>query len=163
VGIGHTGRFESLLKKPQIMILISHRGNTNGKFESYENEPAYVDKAISEGFDVEIDVWMVEGQLFLGHDIPQYGVSQLWFNDRYERLWIHCKNIEAMEWFNMIGGFNYFWHQEDTLTLTSMNVIWAYTGKQPIKGSIAVMPEIYNDDLDSCMGICSDYIQNYKK
>jgi hypothetical protein len=67
-----------------------------------------------------------------------------------------------MEWFNMIGGFNYFWHQEDTLTLTSMNVIWAYPGKQPIKGSIAVMPEIYNDDLDSCMGICSDIVKKYK-
>ena len=144
------------------MILISHRGNTNGKFKSYENEPAYIDKAISEGFDVEIDVWMVEAQLFLGHDIPQYGVSQLWFNERYERLWIHCKNIEAMEWFNMIGGFNYFWHQEDTLTLTSMNVIWAYPGKQPIKGSVAVMPEIYNDNLDNCIGICSDYINDYK-
>ncbi len=26
------------------MILISHRGNTNGKFESYENEPTYIDK-----------------------------------------------------------------------------------------------------------------------
>jgi len=30
------------------MVLISHRGNTNGKFESYENEPMYIDKAISE-------------------------------------------------------------------------------------------------------------------
>jgi hypothetical protein len=67
-----------------------------------------------------------------------------------------------MEWFNMIGGFNYFWHQEDTLTLTSMNVIWAYPGKQPIKGSVAVMPEIYNDNLDNCIGICSDYINDYK-
>ena len=47
------------------MILISHRGNTNGKFESYENEPMYIDKAISDGFDVEIDVWMTDGQLFL--------------------------------------------------------------------------------------------------
>jgi hypothetical protein len=43
-----------------------------------------------------------------------------------------------------------------------MNVIWAYPGKQPIKGSIAVMPEIYNDDLDSCMGICSDIVKKYK-
>jgi hypothetical protein len=25
------------------------------------------------------------------------------------------------------------------------------------------MPEIYNDNLDNCIGICSDYIQNYKK
>jgi hypothetical protein len=106
---------------------------------------------------------MVEGVLLLGHDEPQYGITQEWLNERYEHLWIHCKNVEAMEWFNMIGGFNYFWHEEDTMVLTSMNIIWAYPGKQPIQSSIAVMPEIHNDDLSKCVGICSDYIVNYKK
>jgi hypothetical protein len=80
----------------------------------------------------------------------------------FNKLWINCKNIEAMEWFNMIDGFNYFWHEEDTVTLTSRGAIWAYPGKQPIRGSIAVMPEIYNDNLDNCIGICSDYINDYK-
>jgi hypothetical protein len=143
------------------MILISHRGNTNGKFESYENEPAYIDKAISEGFDVEIDVWMVDGQLFLGHDRPQYGITWEYFKDKVDKVWIHCKNIEALYWVRETK-LHYFWHEEDTLTLTSMNVIWAYPGKQPIKGSIAVMPEIYNDNLDESIGICSDYINDYK-
>jgi hypothetical protein len=79
-------------------------------------------------------------------------------------LWIHCKNIEAIEWFNsLIETYNYFWHQEDTVTLTSKNFIWAYPGKQPINRSIAVMPELFNDNIDSCLGICSDYIQNYKQ
>jgi hypothetical protein len=144
------------------MILISHRGNTNGKFESYENEPMYIDKAISDGFNVEVDVWMVEGQLFLGHDKPQYDVSQKWLNDRHYSLWLHCKNIEAMEWFNSFDGFNYFWHENDVMTLTSNGWMWVYPGKQPIKGSIAVMPEIYNDDVSECEGVCSDYIINYK-
>jgi hypothetical protein len=62
----------------------------------------------------------------------------------------------------MIGGFNYFWHEEDTMTLTSHGYMWVYPGKQPIVGSIAVLPEIYNDDLHDCIGICSDYIKNYK-
>jgi len=145
------------------MILISHRGNTNGKFESYENEPMYIDKAISDGFDVEIDVWVVDGQLFLGHDKPQYGINYSWLKERKTKLWIHCKNIEAMEWFNSFDGFNYFWHQEDVMTLTSNGWMWVYPGKQPIKGSIAVMPEIYNDDVSECEGICSDYIKKYKK
>jgi len=59
--------------------------------------------------------------------------------------------------------FNYFWHENDTVTLTSENWIWAFPGKQPINGSIAVMPEIYNDDVSEAAGVCSDYIQNYKK
>jgi hypothetical protein len=145
------------------MILISHRGNIDGKQPELENHPDYIDKAMLDGVDVEIDVWMIEGVLYLGHDEPQYGISQHWLNERHSKLWIHCKNVEAMEWFNLIGGFNYFWHEEDVVALTSMNIIWAYPGKQPIKGSIAVMPEIHNDDLDACVGICSDYINNYKK
>jgi hypothetical protein len=146
------------------MILIAHRGNTIGKFESYENEPNYIDKAIQEGFVVEVDVWYINNILYLGHDEPQYGVNFRWFRDRLTKLWIHCKNIEAVELFSESEyEFNYFWHQEDTLTLTSHKYIWAYPGKQPIKNSIAVMPELYNDDISMCLGICSDYIKNYKK
>ena len=144
------------------MLLISHRGNTNGKNPSAENRPDYIDEAISLGFDVEIDVWLIDGVIFLGHDEPQYGITQQWLNERVDKLWIHCKNVEAMEWFNMIGGFNYFWHEEDTLTLTSKGYMWVYPGKQPIVGSIAVMPEIHNDDVSKCLGICSDIIEKYK-
>ena len=66
-----------------------------------------------------------------------------------------------MEWFNALRSYHYFWHEEDTLTLTSRGVVWAYPGKQPIKGSIAVMPERSNDDVSICIGICSDYIKRY--
>jgi hypothetical protein len=144
------------------MILISHRGNINGPIPERENHPDYIDKAIALGYDVEIDLWSIEGVLLLGHDKPQYGISQHWLSERDNRLWIHCKNIEAIEWMNTVGSFIYFWHQEDTLTLTSFNHIWAYPGKQPIKNSIAVMPEINNDSITDCKGICSDYIQRYK-
>jgi len=150
------------------MILISHRGNTNGKFESYENEPNYIDSAIKKGYDVEIDVWYIKTEpygwmLFLGHDEPQYGVDFRWIRDRFNKLWVHCKNVEAVIYFKECGyDVNYFWHQEDTLTLTSQNHIWVYPGKQPINKSIAVMPEIHNEDTSNCVGICSDYIENYK-
>jgi len=145
------------------MILIAHRGNINGKFESYENEPNYVDIAISKGFDAEIDIHIIEGNLYLGHDAPQYGITQHWLDQRVDKLWVHCKNIEAVEWFSSISGFNYFWHQEDTLTLTSKGYVWAYPGKQPIKNSIAVMPEINNDNITQCIGICSDKVKQYEK
>jgi hypothetical protein len=145
------------------MILIAHRGNIDGKFEGWENEPTYIDLAIKKGFDVEIDVWFIDNTLYLGHDKPQYGVDLKWLRDRICRLWIHCKNIEAIVFFQQSEyGFNYFWHQEDDVTLTSKNHIWAYPGKQPIKDSIAVMPEINNDSIVSCKGICSDYIKKYK-
>lgn len=146
------------------MILISHRGNINGRIEEAENRPDYIDDTIKLGYDVEVDIWVIEGTFHLGHDKPQYGITLDWLNERKDKLWIHCKNIEAVEFFNLLfETYHYFWHQEDTVTLTSKNFIWAYPGKQPINRSIAVMPEVFNDDLDSCLGICSDFIQNYKK
>jgi hypothetical protein len=144
------------------MILISHRGNINGRLESQENEPSYIDKAISKDFDVEIDVWYKNDILFLGHDKPQYKIDISWIDDRSNKLWIHCKNIDALEFFNKFSyNINYFWHENDTIALTSKKYIWAYPGKQPIKNSIAVSPELNYDDISQCLGICSDYIQNY--
>lgn len=146
-------------------MLISHRGNIDGKFDSYENEPNYIDKAIKEGYDVEIDVWLIDDQLWLGHDKPQYGVDFRWFRERRAKLWIHCKNIDAMLFFKECGyPLNYFWHQKDDVTITSNGYFWTYPGKELTKQSIAVLPEIIeNWDLTECLGICSDYIKNYKK
>ncbi len=144
------------------MKLISHRGNINGKLESWENEPTYIDMAISKGYDVEVDVWYKDNMLWLGHDESQYAVTLQFFKDRISNLWIHCKNIEAINYFKITQyEFNYFWHETDTITLTSLNHIWAFPGKQPIENSIAVMPEIFNDDTSRAIGVCSDFVEKY--
>jgi hypothetical protein len=54
------------------MILISHRGNLNGKDVDNENNPLYIDRALGKGYDVEVDVWYVNGKWYLGHDEPTY-------------------------------------------------------------------------------------------
>jgi hypothetical protein len=143
------------------MILISHRGNINGRIIEAENRPDYIDDTIRLGYEVEIDMWWIDGRIYLGHDEPQYEASDEWLGERIDKLWIHCKNTELLNWIRSTS-LHYFWHENDTVTLTSKNYIWAYPGKQPIIGSIAVIPELYNDDVSTCIGICSDYIQNYK-
>jgi hypothetical protein len=147
--------------------LISHRGNINGRIEEAENRPDYIDDAIRLGYDVEIDIWVKNDILYLGHDNPQYEIPLEWLFHRKGRLWVHCKNVDAMEYV-YDTDLNYFWHDTDTMTLTSKGYIWAYPGKQPIHNSIAVMPELkymltgVEEDLSGCSGICSDYIQKYK-
>lgn len=144
------------------MVLISHRGNINGRFESYENEPNYIDTAILKGYDVEVDVWVQNNVIYLGHDKPQYGVNYEWMKNRIKKMWIHCKNIESIVFFNSVEDkFNFFWHETDTVTLTSKGVIWAYPGNQPILNSISVMPEINNEDTSMAFGVCSDFIERY--
>ena len=94
------------------MILISHRGNINGRLESYENEPNYIDKAISEGYEVEVDIWLMNDVWYLGHDKPQYGINFKWIQERNNRLWVHCKNIKALSYLTNnteeTSNINYF-------------------------------------------------------
>jgi hypothetical protein len=98
----------------------------------------------------------------LGHDEPQYEINYDWLNNRLNKLWIHCKNVESLSWIKNTD-LHYFWHESDTVALTSKNYIWAFPGKQPISDSISVMPEINNDDITKCVGICSDYVSKYDK
>ena len=64
------------------MIKISHRGNLFGPNLKLENSPDYVVEAIRSGYDVEIDFWVVDDKLFLGHDSPQYEINNF-FIDSY--------------------------------------------------------------------------------
>ena len=143
------------------MILISHRGNLMGRIPNNENNPNYIDKAINAGFDVEVDMWWVDGRVYLGHDNPQYEVDNEWLVDRADKLCVHCKNVELLNWIRSTI-LHWFWHENDTMVLTSKNYMWVHSGKQPIVGSIAVMPEIHNESISKCIGVCSDYINNYK-
>lgn len=142
------------------MILISHRGNLDGKKEELENNPGYIDAALYSGFDVEIDVWYDKGW-WLGHDEPQYKTNIEYLTNN--RFWIHCKNIDAL---CLIGNtrLNYFWHDADDYTLTSHGYIWAYPDKQVLYNSntIAVLPELNNTDVTTFSGVCSDVIGNYE-
>jgi hypothetical protein len=147
-------------------LLISHRGNISGKNPTKENSLVYILNALEQGYDVEIDVWNInENELYLGHDEPQYKVTLDWLKLYSSDLWVHCKNINALLFFKDVPwryNFNYFWHENDTVTLTSKGYIWAYPGKQPISKSIAVLPETYNENVQGCFGVCSDYIEKYK-
>ena len=60
------------------MIIISHRGNIRGEVPSRENAPSYIDCAIGNGYEVEIDVRSINGELWLGHDEAQYKVCLLY-------------------------------------------------------------------------------------
>lgn len=145
------------------MYLISHRGNIEGKTK-WENHPNYIQEAINEGFDVEIDVWFVDDKLYLGHDSPQYKIDHdFLINDK---LWCHAKNIESLQIMNKYKNIHYFWHQEDSFTLTSKGIIWQYPINKVYDNSIFLMPENFNDgkieNIELSKGICSDYIKKYK-
>ena len=87
------------------MILISHRGNINGKNIELENKPTYINNALKKGYNVEIDIWYDNG-FWLGHDKPLYpiGISFL----KNKKLWCHAKNIEALFMMQSESNIHYF-------------------------------------------------------
>jgi hypothetical protein len=145
------------------MILISHRGNISGSNPEQENKPEYIAEALKQGYDVEIDVWFKDNKFMLGHDEPQYEFPFELIDQAYPKLWIHCKNIDALSKLNELdpngSKVNYFWHENDLGVLTSKSYIWS---TNLINNGILVMPELFDrQPIETTMGICSDYIKNY--
>ena len=140
-------------------ILISHRGNLNGKQPNKENTVAYIEDALKKGYHCEIDVCKYDGEKFyLGHDEPQEAVTIKWLRD--QQLWCHAKSYGALE--AMIAhGIHCFFHHNDKYTLTSQGWIWAFPGQPVGAYTSAVHPEkLTQKQLELCSGYCSDNIEN---
>jgi len=145
------------------MKLISHRGNLEGPNPERENHPDYIIEAIQAGYDVEIDVWFKDGKFYLGHDEPQYLFPYDLLDGYYNKLWIHCKDMDSLSNLNELDSngskLNYFSHENDLGVLTSRGYIWS---ANLYKRGILVMPEIFNKEPnEDTLGVCSDYIKNY--
>ena len=141
------------------MKIIAHRGNLFGPDKQKENHPDQIMAAIAYGFDVEIDVWFIEDSFWLGHDKPEYEVSDEFLLSIIDVAWLHCKNLEALEVLSVGDDiFNYFWHENDQYTLVSNEKIWTYPGNKITKHSICVLPEnTPGVDYSEAYGVCTDY------
>lgn len=151
------------------MKLIAHRGNYKGKEPEFENNPERIDYCIENGFDVEIDLWIYDEEWGLGHDYPQYKIDKTFLDNRKDHLWIHCKNENAL--FRLYySDYNYFWHENDTYTITSKKYVWTYPNKQLLYNNNQIILDF--DTLNSdkiefyrknqVFGLCSDNFENYK-
>lgn len=142
------------------MIRIAHRGNYRGRDSERENTLDYLQQAIDAGFDVEVDVWYLEGRYYSGHDVvlQEIGVDFL----SQPCVWTHAKNLPAYVNLYRNPDVHVFWHDRDDFTFTSKGIKWAYSGVITHDG-IMVMPDY---SLDLCykiasgqlrpLGVCSD-------
>jgi hypothetical protein len=144
------------------VIIISHRGNIRGSVPDKENRPSYIDCAIGNGYHVEIDVRSIDGELWLGHDEPQYKVDHNWLDKRRHYLWLHCKNLEAAK---ECWAYHSFCHTSDPFTYTSTGKIWLHNLSMKIDNNV-IIPLIDKNDIigltdttffDDAFGVCTDY------
>lgn len=139
------------------MKIISHRGNTNGVNLNLENNPIHIEN-LSKVIDCEIDVWMIDDNLFLGHDEPQYKINKFFLKN--PNLWCHAKNLSALN-FMLNEGIICFYHNTDNFTLTSNGFIWTYPLQELCEKTIIVdNRKNWNiiNDYTRCYGVCTDYI-----
>ena len=142
------------------MILISHRGNINGRNPNLENGQRYCQAAIDAGYNVEIDVHFYDGILWTGHDRPQYRVDDDFLLQ--EEVWCHAKDIMALRRLLELETHCFF-HQNDPVTLTSKGYMWTYPTQPLTEKSICVKPEVQLIALKHSAGVCSDHIQKYEE
>lgn len=142
------------------MILIAHRGNTNGENVLEENKPDYVYAALTQGFDVEIDVWKINDDWWLGHDMPQYKLRSTSLLEE-RKVWCHAKNLLAFCDLLKLGA-HCFWHQNDDYTLTSKQYIWTFPEKSTMIGPMIIVMKTNDVITQQCSGICSDYVNELR-
>ena len=142
------------------MIFISHRGNINGRIPERENTVAYVEEALAQGFHVEVDLWIFGDKIFLGHDSPEEQIQEVWLLDNHEKLWLHAKSEQTAEiLYRRNSEFHWFWHQEDTMTLTNRGFLWTYPGSV-LENCVTVQPN-FVPLPNTILGVCSDELQKF--
>lgn len=144
------------------MKIISHRGNIKGSLPDKENRPSYIDCAIALGYDVEIDVRFINNTYYLGHDEPQYKVNEKWLEERINRLWIHCKNIDAAIKISQLNkNYIFFGHSNDPYVIISNKKIWCHALTSAITNE-CVVPLMSEKDIEEYSfsipyAACTDY------
>lgn len=163
------------------MRIISHRGNLTGPDPERENTIEAIEKALSLGFDVEIDVWYLAGSFWLGHDKPErkFDINKLFDWSNKGNIYLHCKDQWSLLMFlkdkaNTIANVFPFMHDKDPCILLRDDIVWVHPeyvhGFQSIpENCIAVLPKCKNivniaEDLvlTKFFGICTDYPENLR-
>lgn len=141
------------------MKLISHRGNLDGQDKQRENKLWAIEDCINKGYDVEIDLWVDNNTLYLGHDTPETKITENILKKYKRNLWIHAKNFNSMNYL-LSTDLNWFWHETDKMTLTSKGIPWCYPNNWIEKGITVVLNKIQIPDY--IFGICTDHIIYYR-
>lgn len=141
------------------MIYIAHRGNVRGP-DLRENTVAFAMEAISKGYDVELDVTLVNGKFMLGHDSLTEEASVSFLTS--DVVWCHAKTIQTFTALLGIGA-HCFMHDKDPVALTNRGFLWTFPGLELTPQSVCVKPEHPavppNYDWRECAGVCSDFVE----
>jgi hypothetical protein len=142
------------------MIYISYYGNIFNKNVDLENEPLYIINAINNGYNVLIDIQLINDNYYLG---GKYIIEFDFFYKYKDYLWCNC--LDDITYINLRNNIN------DIKIINDLNDLeWGY--KEEInRNFISVLPELFKNNYEirelknksNFLGICSSYIGWYKQ
>lgn len=159
------------------MRIISHRGNLHGRDFKKENTVGRVEYCIALGYQVEVDLWVLEPiddsgfRYYLCHDEPKSinRIDLTWLLKNQNYLLTHCKNKEAVEFAMEELDGEWFVHETDRWSRTSESHLICYGKESDIIDNdrvILMMPEHHNIKKvaipNGIYGICTDFVQDYE-
>jgi hypothetical protein len=150
------------------MLFISYRGIYDGNNFEDANTPKQIQKAISNGFNVMMDVWKEGSKFYLGNDQPITEVSEKYLQNK--RFWLNARNTEMQNYLTAQPHSlypNYFWFVSPMPPppyVVASNGKLITPGTVPINNnSVIYLPEISDTAMFStvnlkCYGITSSYL-----
>lgn len=105
------------------MIKIANRGNFAGRNIDRENTSVYIEEAICAGYDVKVDVWLLDKEWYLGHNFPKERID-ISFLER-QSIWTHARDLVGYVSLYNNPKVHVFWHNKDEFAITNKGIKWA--------------------------------------
>jgi len=163
-----------IIVKEKPVKLIAHRGNYKGANPHLENVPHYLEEALDKGYDIEVDVWGMGENLWLGHDKPKCQINyaegmKLVPNPN---VWWHVKNYEALIYLiTRWPHLKVFSHESDNYAIVTGGYVWTAHTMFPVPSkktivmisepSSLVLKRVFTED--KVLGICCDDFRELEK
>jgi len=154
------------------MQYISYQGIFNGTNFEDAATPTQITKSMNAGFSTMVNVWRIDGVLFLGVTQPITEVTEQYLQG--PRFWLNAMNNEMQVWIVTQSSTlypNYFWFPTATEStpVTASNGKIITPGTVPVNNSSVIfLPEIQDRAMFStvhlrCFGVCSNYLSFIKR
>ena len=154
------------------MQYISYQGIFNGTNFEDAATPTQITKSMNAGFSTMVNVWRIDGVLFLGVTQPITEVTEQYLQG--PRFWLNAMNDGMQSWIVTQSSTlypNYFWFPTATEStpVTASNGKIITPGTVPVNNSSVIfLPEIQDRAMFStvhlrCFGVCSNYLSFTKR
>ncbi len=150
------------------MKVYAHRANLDGPGTG-DNRREAIQECLRSGIGVEVDVWGIEGELWVGHDEPAWKLSDDLASS--PDVMCHAKNVEAVTVLRNKAA-QFFCLDRDLFALCSNGLIWANYGCEPTPWSVMCSPELVGapESIEQfwprvarAYGVCTDFPRRYRE